>query len=92
VSNKNQKESSTTVRRYHAFLLRLWQEGPAHPWRVSLQDASTQEQQAFATIEQLMAFLRELVKPAAVPRKRTDDDEGGGGEHLSISQSDYKDG
>ncbi|GIK56875.1 MAG: hypothetical protein HND44_06065 [Chloroflexi bacterium] len=39
------------------FLLRLWQENPDAPWRVSLQHAVTGERWGFATLEALFSFL-----------------------------------
>jgi hypothetical protein len=41
---------------YRAYLLRLWRTAEAH-LRASLEDPHTGEQRAFATLEQLVAFL-----------------------------------
>lgn len=39
------------------YLLRLWQESPDAPWRVSLQHATTGERWGFASLEALFSFL-----------------------------------
>jgi hypothetical protein len=41
---------------YRAYLLRLWQVRGAH-WRASIEDPHTGERRAFASVEQLAAFL-----------------------------------
>jgi hypothetical protein len=48
-------------RRYLSYLLRLWQiESKGRlVWRASLEDARTGERQGFASIDALLAFLRE---------------------------------
>jgi hypothetical protein len=48
-------------RRYLSYLLRLWQEGSDQPplWRASLETPHSHEQQAFAGLDELFAFLRE---------------------------------
>ena len=48
-------------RRYLSYLLRLWQiESKGQlVWRASLEDARTGERQGFASIDALLAFLRE---------------------------------
>jgi hypothetical protein len=42
---------------YHAYLLRVWRDGPQAPWRASLQRTTTEQMYHFATIEALFAFL-----------------------------------
>jgi hypothetical protein len=52
----------TELRRYRAYLLRLWQaEGDdGHPaWRAALEDARTNERHGFADLARLCAFLEE---------------------------------
>ena len=50
---------------YRSYLLRLWRDPPGvtgnHPWRASLQCATTGEKRAFANILALFAFLVEQV-------------------------------
>lgn len=49
----------TGGRPYLSYLLRLWlveRDGPV--WRASLENPSTAERHGFATLEQLVAFLR----------------------------------
>ncbi len=46
---------------YHALLLRLWREGAEGAWRASLQDAGSGERLGFADLEQLFAYLRQLI-------------------------------
>ncbi len=52
---------NSSTRGYQAYLLRLWQsdtdEGPV--WRASMESPQTSERQAFASLEQLFAFLEE---------------------------------
>ena len=50
--------------RYRAYLLRLWQEGQQEEerprdWRFSLEDPHTGKRYAFASLERLIAFLRQ---------------------------------
>lgn len=53
-------------RPYLAYLLRLWQiqEKGEIGWRASLENAHTGEKLAFAHLDELVAFLRELIGPA----------------------------
>jgi hypothetical protein len=46
---------------YFSYLLRLWQEqDDEHPvWRASLESAQTGEQIIFATVEELVRFLKQ---------------------------------
>jgi hypothetical protein len=46
---------------YFSYLLRLWQEkGDEHPmWRASLESAQTGERLTFATVEELVRFLKQ---------------------------------
>jgi hypothetical protein len=43
--------------RYHAYLVRLWQDGPNRPWRALTRDCANDEERRFATIEELFLFL-----------------------------------
>lgn len=47
------------VHNYHAYLLRLWREDDATPWRASLENPHTGERIHFANDKQLYAFLHE---------------------------------
>ena len=49
---------------YCAYLVRLWQESPATPWRASAQSAQSEETVRFADVEELFAFLRSVMVPA----------------------------
>jgi hypothetical protein len=56
-----------TAPRYHAYLLRLWQERPASferpaVWRFSLEDTRTRQRRGFGSLEALMSFLRAQVE------------------------------
>ena len=42
---------------YTAYVLRLWRDGPAAPWRAVLECARTGERHAFAELADLFAFL-----------------------------------
>ena len=58
--------SSAEARRYHAFLLRLWQTGEdeSAAWLASLEDPRTGERQGFADLNSLFAFLNETCHAA----------------------------
>ncbi|HEY4722617.1 MAG TPA: hypothetical protein VII92_12265 [Anaerolineae bacterium] len=51
--------SSAEARRYHAYLLRLWQTGEdeSAAWLASLEDPRTGERHGFADLNSLFAFL-----------------------------------
>jgi hypothetical protein len=53
--------SSNEQRRYHAYLLRLWQTGEDETsvWRVLLEDPRTGERHGFADLAGLFAFLND---------------------------------
>lgn len=42
---------------YHAYLVRLWRDGPENPWRALVRTGDDDEERRFATIEQLFLFL-----------------------------------
>jgi hypothetical protein len=54
-------------KRYLVFLIRLWpaEEGGEPAWRASLESARTGERHAFASLEDLFAYLREQVSAQA---------------------------
>jgi hypothetical protein len=43
--------------RYHAYLVRLWQDPPESPWRAFVRDCANDEERRFATVEELFQFL-----------------------------------
>jgi hypothetical protein len=49
---------SKDLQHYHAYLLRLWREEEGMPWRATLQNPHTGEQEGFASVEQLIHFIR----------------------------------
>ncbi len=49
---------SKDLQHYHAYLLRLWREEEGLPWRATLQNPHTGEQEGFASVEQLITFIR----------------------------------
>lgn len=49
---------SKDLQHYHAYLLRLWREEEGMPWRATLQNPHTGEQEGFASVEQLINFIR----------------------------------
>lgn len=61
---------------YHAFLLRLWRDRVGGLWHASLQTPDGVERRGFAGLEDLIAFLRQLLEPAAAPDPRGDATEG----------------
>jgi hypothetical protein len=58
--------SSNEARRYHAYLLRLWQSGEegSNTWRISVEDPHTGERRGFADLNSLFAFLKEICREA----------------------------
>ena len=62
-------------RNYFSYLLRLWQAGGQEAaWRASLEEISTGERSAFASLEDWFSYLREQMKAGPPP------EEGGAGE------------
>lgn len=61
-----------TASTYHSHLLRLWREdrNEERIWRASLESAQTREQHNFATLEELIAFLRGLCAESAGPDEK----------------------
>ncbi len=70
--------SSNKPPRYHAYLLRFWQER-SQPltrlaaWRFSLEDPHTGERRGFADLEKLVAFLK---SEAGEPESNSPQDSG----------------
>ena len=61
-----------TASTYYSYLLRLWREdrNDESIWRASLESAQTREQHNFATLDELIAFLRGLLVEPAGPNER----------------------
>jgi hypothetical protein len=55
--------------KYHSYLLRLWQAGPADnpTWRASLEDPHTHQVIGFDTIEALCTYLNTLDAQTITP-------------------------
>ena len=51
------KDTSPPDERYHAYLVRLWQDRPDRPWRAFVRDSANDEERRFGTIEELFLFL-----------------------------------
>jgi hypothetical protein len=49
---------SNNLQHYHAYLLRIWREEVGMPWRATLQNPHTGEQEGFASVDQLIEFIR----------------------------------
>lgn len=45
-------------------MLRIWREEEGMPWRATLQNPHTGEQEGFASVEQLIEFLRDKTEEA----------------------------
>jgi hypothetical protein len=56
--------------RYHSYLLRLWLAGDdqAPLWRISLENAQTGERRGFASLEELLIFLKEEMGEKSTPK------------------------
>ncbi len=59
----------TTTREltYRAYLLRLWRDREAAPWRAGLEDTQTGERRNFADLEKLFTFLNEQTEVVGLP-------------------------
>lgn len=57
----------TATSNYHAYLLRVWRENDAEPWRATLENPHTGERLAFAGADRLLAYLSGQLPPAAPP-------------------------
>lgn len=65
----------TTIRSdYHVYLLRLWRDDEATPWRIQAEAPHTGEVLAFADLESLFIFLKRLTGRDPFP---TEDDRRG---------------
>jgi hypothetical protein len=60
-SERRKSVPSRETEEYHAYLLRLWRESNALPWRAELVSPHTGEKRHFATEGQLLDFLRTLL-------------------------------
>lgn len=58
--------------RYQAYLLRLWREGEQGSWRAVLQDAHSETQRGFASLQSLFDFLTEATGETNAPPGRQD--------------------
>lgn len=60
-SNKKMDYSAgadeTHARHYHAYLMLIWREDETIPWRVQIENASTNETIGFPTLDELRVFL-----------------------------------
>ncbi len=63
---------------YAAYVLRVWRDGPAAPWRAVLECARTGEQHPFARLADLYAFLDAETGTARAPVLENDDTGDGG--------------
>ncbi|MCA9958775.1 MAG: hypothetical protein R3E31_08145 [Chloroflexota bacterium] len=46
---------------YHAYLLRVWREAGQERWKLSLQTTASPQIRYFATLEELVVFLAQLM-------------------------------
>jgi hypothetical protein len=67
VSIDDPQSVMTGYSQYQSYLLRMWQESPQAPWRVSLQDATTGERRGFSDLESLYAYLSTQQDPDLSP-------------------------
>jgi hypothetical protein len=58
-TNKTAATIGTQSLHYKSFLVRLWCENEAAPWRASVTHISTDETQFFSNVEALLIFLHE---------------------------------
>jgi hypothetical protein len=62
---------SNNLQHYHAYLLRLWRDENGMPWRATLQNPHTGEQEGFASVDQLIAFIRNKTETGEDPPQKT---------------------
>jgi hypothetical protein len=62
------KPNSPLEERYHAYLVRLWQDRPESPWRALTRDCANDEERRFATVEELFLFLHQQTDGAGPHR------------------------
>lgn len=69
-------------RRYHAYLLRLWEtsNGERQIWRASLESPGSGQRQGFASLQGLMEFLEVQIKSQDELRREPDAQGGAGGQ------------
>lgn len=63
---------SKNLQHYHAYLLRIWREAEGMPWRATLQNPHTGEQEGFASVDQLIAFIRSKTEEDSAAASRKD--------------------
>ena len=56
------QSARNTAHRYRAYLVRLWQDGPDHPWHASVQSVPSGEVIRFACLETLFDYLEAQTK------------------------------
>ena len=58
-----------TEPKYHSYLLRLWQEGTGRKshWRFVVVNLTEGQQRGFASLERMVAFLKEQVDELSAP-------------------------
>lgn len=57
---------------YHAYLLRIWRvQNNGHSWHALLQDVTSGERHAFATLDKLVSFLNMLSEGTDNPDQET---------------------
>ncbi len=63
-------------RNYFSYLLRIWlaPEGERITWRASLERPGTGEQQAFASLEALFAFIQQETHSRGEERRKSEED------------------
>ena len=55
--NYSTPKNRASPRRYHAYLLRFWQEEAGAAWRIQVEHPATREVIGFHSLERLMQFL-----------------------------------
>lgn len=62
------KDNSPRDERYHAYLVRTWQDRPDSLWRALVRDCANDEERRFATIDELFLFLHRQTDGAEMGR------------------------
>ena len=65
-------------RNYYSYLLRIWQAGTGQEavWRASLEEIPPGERRAFASLDDLFGYLRELTRAGPPPEEEEGAGEG----------------
>ena len=71
LSTQEPSEQPNPTTGYLAFLIRLWKEGGASPWRASIENPHTGERATFAELRLLFEYLQNRASESSDPAAPT---------------------